>query len=179
MIHHRADPGLQPISVQHTTHQQPHPTRNVEADTAGGDDPVGVDVGGRHAADRKPVSPVHVGHRIGCPDDSWQRRHVGHLGQRHILVFVGQQRSRREHDPRYAHRALLFYPEPVRGFLDDLRAAHLTHTSSVTEQRQPCCPSDRRSSFSDTAFGTAPTWGSALASTIVNSTSMPPSTSCR
>jgi hypothetical protein len=38
-----------------------------------------------------------------------------HLHQRHVSVFVGQQRSRREHDSGHPHGALLFDPEPVWG----------------------------------------------------------------
>ena len=69
VVHHCAEPWLQPVPVQFRTHQQTHSARNVESDPAGGDDAAVVNVRCRHATDRKPVSPVHVGHRKGGPDD--------------------------------------------------------------------------------------------------------------
>ena len=78
-IHHRGQPWLQPIAVKVTADQKPYAARDIEADTAGGDDPVIVDVGRRHATDRESVSPVHVGHRIRRADNPRQRCHIDYL----------------------------------------------------------------------------------------------------
>ena len=61
VVHHRADLWLELLAAQLTADQEPHPAGDVEADPAGGNDPTLVDVGGRHAADRKPVSQCTSG----------------------------------------------------------------------------------------------------------------------
>ena len=86
--------------------QQPDATGDVEADAAGRDDPSGAHVGGGHAADREPVAPVHVRHRVGGLHDARQGRDVGDLLQRVVTGVAGQQLPGREDDPRDPHRAL-------------------------------------------------------------------------
>ena len=81
-----------------------HTARDVETNAAGGNDAALVRVESCHAADRKSISPMRVGHHIGRLDDSGERGDVGGL-LIDLIVHITDEGFVREDDTRHPHRA--------------------------------------------------------------------------
>ena len=79
------------VRLREVRADEPHSTVDVKTDAARRYHPV-AHVGRRHAADRKPVAPMHVGHGQRVPDDAGQERDVRQLLQRLVGQDAGKHR---------------------------------------------------------------------------------------
>ena len=107
---------------------------DVVADAAGRDDAALRRVGGRHAADRKPVAPVDVGHGQAGPLDAGERGHVGHLLGGVVVADLLDQRGVGVDDAVDPHAGLVgagnpisiaadIFERPVKGLADGHEAS--------------------------------------------------------
>ncbi len=81
---------------------QADPAVDVISDASRGDD-TGFPVKGGNPADGKSVSPVHVRHGQGCPDDSRKGGHIGHLRKGFLAVSGCKKRFAGIHPARNPH----------------------------------------------------------------------------
>jgi len=110
--------------------QQPDAASDVETDPARRDHTATGDTGGGGPADRQPVTPVHIEHRIRHSDDAGQFRDVGHLLQRAVRGQVGDQRARGAHHAGHLHPTLPRDDQPVPRFRDNLHRAPPARTKA-------------------------------------------------
>lgn len=81
-----------------------HAAGNVEADAARRYDAALVGIEGGHPADREPIAPMRVRHRVNRLHDARQPRHIGGLLV-DLIVHVGDERVVGVDDSRHAHAA--------------------------------------------------------------------------
>src|SRR5690606_4560604 len=93
----------------------PDAAGDVEADAAGRDDSSFVRIECRDAADRKPVAPMRIRHRVRRPHDARQRGDVAYLRVA-LLVHLADERLVAIDDARHAHLAGGVYAPAVLGF---------------------------------------------------------------
>jgi hypothetical protein len=132
-VHHPAQHRDQLASAE-VGGEQPDPAGDVEPDPARGDHAAPGDIGGGDPADREPVSPVHVGHRIRRLDDAGSSATLTTCSSARSPSRIRDQRARGEHHAGHPHPAVPRDDEPVRRFRDDL---HRGITSSREGLRVP------------------------------------------
>ena len=126
LVHHLAQDWGQLVPAQ-VGGEQSDAARDVETHPARRHNTTAGDVGRGDPADREPVTPVHIRHRIRRRHDARQFRDIAHLLQRTVRGRVRDQRPRREHHARHPHPPVPRDDKPVRRFRDDL---HGRSTSS-------------------------------------------------
>jgi len=84
----------------------------------------------RHAADRKAVAPVDVGHGNRAAHDAWQKRHIRHLLGRLVLLDLLNHRLAGEDETVHAHAELVAFRNAPAVLVDLLQRTlpHLAHS---------------------------------------------------
>lgn len=106
-----------------------HAAGNVEADAAGRDHASLRRIEGGHAADRKPLTPMGIGHRDRGRHDPRQGGDIAGL-LTNFIVHLGDKLLIRENDRRHAHRSGRFDAPRNRIKLSETcpgLSKHLTH----------------------------------------------------
>ena len=103
--------------------QGAHAAGDIEAHAAGGDHAALIGVEGGDPADRKAVSPVGIGHGIGCLDDPRQGSDVGDLFE-HLVIHGANQLRAGVDDARNPHGAALIIAPLEFRYPGQLRRVH-------------------------------------------------------
>ena len=102
------------------------------------------DIGRSDPADREPVTPVHIRHRIRRFDDAGQFGDVDHLLQSLVPGQVRDQRAGGEHHAGHPHPPVPRDDEPVGRLLNDLhRRCPFQHVLGANPRDRRPLPGDR------------------------------------
>ena len=102
-------------------------------------DDAAVDIKSGHPADRKTVTPVHIGHGKRVRHDPRQLGHVGHLFRAFVLTHHFHELVARVDDPRDAHGTLPRDFPPVLVDASQLDFRHRRSPSPPSHQGS-CAP---------------------------------------